>query len=75
MTRRSNSNLSPYFFQDEVFSEGTTELTSGVRSGDRGQEVVDERGQLLESPSPNVVSVNRKQFCHNMNNNDENMSF
>ena len=44
-----------------MFSEGSTELTSGVRSGDRGQEVVDERGQLLESPSPNVVSLDHTQ--------------
>ena len=43
-------------YQDEVFSEASSEITPGVRSGDRGQEVVDERGQLLESPSPNVVS-------------------
>ena len=48
-----------FILQDEVFSDtdgGTSGATTNLRASDRGQENVDERGHLLDSTSPNIVS-------------------
>ena len=42
---------------------GTSGATTNLRSSDRGQENIDDRGHLLDSTSPNIVSCTTILYC------------